>query len=159
MKSLRTSLKLDDILQEVRRLPYTLDGTGVKMAYSPTDSVPDLLWVKPVVEEIEKLRNQKAIHMMVNVLPSGIKVELHRDWMKPTRYQEYHPTVERWHLPLITNPDAIFFGVECGQVYMENGYWWGPVEYWKLHSIWNNGTEDRIHLVVDLDTPHPLGEY
>jgi len=57
---------------------------------------------------------------------------------------------ERWHLPLTTNVETIWWDELEGTFHMRAGLWWGPVPYKVLHSVRNDGSTDRIHLVVDV---------
>ncbi len=53
----------------------------------------------------------------------------------------------RIHIPVITNPDVIFY---CGdaQVHMAAGETW-IFDSWKKHRVENNSDQFRVHLVID----------
>lgn len=55
--------------------------------------------------------------------------------------------VARIHVPLVTSPDVIFW-LNGSQVTLDAGTTW----YLRLsdpHAVYNGGTKDRIHLVID----------
>jgi hypothetical protein len=74
-------------------------------------------------------------------LAAGCAVPQHRD----INYHWYNRV--RIHIPVITNPDVLFF---CGDTYvhMEAGDTW-IFDSWKPHSVENRSSENRVHLVVD----------
>jgi hypothetical protein len=53
----------------------------------------------------------------------------------------------RIHIPVITNPDVIFY---CGeeQINMKAGESW-IFNAWCRHRVFNGGDKDRVHLVID----------
>lgn len=55
---------------------------------------------------------------------------------------------KRIHLPLITNPDVLFC-VGGEEKYMKPGELWEINNNNKLHGVKNNGSKDRIHMVLD----------
>ncbi len=157
-----TKLHLSELALQATTLNYIQDGSGAKMAFAPSAGIPELKEypeITAAVEEIANYRNQKPLHLMINVLMPGVVVPIHRDWLTPTSYQGNNPTVERWHLPVMTNTEAIFWDEEAGARHLVEGVWYGPIKYWIQHQIWNHGTKPRIHIVVDLDTPERQGEY
>lgn len=74
-------------------------------------------------------------------LAAGSEVSLHVD----LNYHWY--TRVRIHIPVITNPDVIFY---CGdeQINMRAGESW-IFNAWRRHRVFNGGDEDRVHLVLD----------
>lgn len=116
--------------------------------------------LKAVIEEIAFLRGgQRPLNLMINKLAPGVHVPPHRDWLRPTQYQAESPTVERWHLPIQTAPGALFWHEGHKTEYFEPGVWVGPIPYWLMHSVVNDSPIERIHIVVDLDTPVRIGRY
>lgn len=84
--------------------------------------------------------------MIINLAPQG-KVDLHIDPL------DYFAKYSRYHVPLKTNPGVTFSG-EPGT----------PLEHMPLghlcrlnnrlpHRLDNNSDENRIHLLVDIETP------
>ncbi|WP_035799615.1 aspartyl/asparaginyl beta-hydroxylase domain-containing protein [Kitasatospora mediocidica] len=62
----------------------------------------------------------------------------------------------RLHIPLTTNPGAVveLDGVE---------HRWQPGEFWfgdfnRMHSVWNSGSEPRVHMVIDCHLVPELAE-
>lgn len=143
------------LLDEINTLEFFQDDTGVLMAYRQSNGIPINSAQHPrlftACIEIASLRKQPLLHMMINRMGPGIEVPFHRDYLKDTQKQGRYPHVERWHFPILTNPEAFFF-TEYEQIHMEAGYWHGPVEYWNLHRVCNRGQWERTHLVVDLDS-------
>lgn len=79
--------------------------------------------------------------VMVNHLRPGGRLAAHRDGL---------PDDWRYHLPVETNPRAVWWDEFGGTMHMDTGYWHGPVPYCGvLHAVANNGPTTRIHLVVD----------
>ncbi len=148
---------------EINKLRFTLDGSGAEMAFMPSSGISDAFKACPelmkAVDEISKARKTPPLNVMLNRLGGGVIVPAHRDWLKPTKLQPENPIVERWHLPIITNGQAVWWDVWDGSRHLPQGIWFGPVPYWITHSVGNYGLEDRIHLVVDLDSPYPIGVY
>jgi hypothetical protein len=74
-------------------------------------------------------------------LAAGNEVSLHVD----LNYHWY--TRVRIHIPVITNPDVIFY---CGeeQINMQAGESW-IFNAWRRHRVINGGDKDRVHLVID----------
>ena len=54
----------------------------------------------------------------------------------------------RIHVPLKTNPNAIF-RVETHTTHMAIGHAY-QIDPTQLHSTWNHGDEDRIHLIFNM---------
>ncbi len=74
-------------------------------------------------------------------LDPGSEVSRHVDF-------NYHwLTRVRIHIPVVTNPDVIFY---CGDehVHMEAGSCW-IFDSWRHHRVVNGGSERRTHLVLD----------
>ena len=143
---MRTEVSIDDLLAETKKLPFFRDGAGIDMAYPSDYGFPTWLKKVPTIQlaiaEIEQLTGGSAVHLMLNRLKPGDYVHPHVDQMD---------VGERWHLVLSTNPDAKWWDeVENKEVHLEQGFWWGPVNYRAMHSVWNYGETERTHLVVDV---------
>ena len=69
------------------------------------------------------------------------EVKLHVDM----NYHWY--TRVRIHIPVITNPDVTFYCADQ-QIHMQAGESW-IFNSWRRHRVTNNGTADRVHLVID----------
>lgn len=159
---MKTICDLGILLKEAESLVYSLDGSGALMAMQQSQGIPDLAKypeLAKAVAEISEIRKTPPLHLMINILKPNVTVPIHRDWILPTKHQSLAPTVERWHLPIKTNPEARYWNELNGVSHMPLGYWSGPIQYWMQHQVWNSGPEERIHIVIDLDTPHALGHY
>jgi hypothetical protein len=151
--------RVTELAEAVAKLPRYLDGSGAAMVFGPNRGIPDVHpLINAAVREIAEARGYEPLHLMINELPPGVVVPKHRDWLLPTTTQPSRPCVERWHLPVQTNPDAMFWDEDRGLQHAPLGVWFGPVPYWILHTVWNLGTTPRVHIVVDLDTPS-IGAY
>lgn len=134
------------------------DGSGAYMAIRPCE-FPEWLrkcdWLIEALDELAWIREQKVLWVMINKLPPDTIVPVHTDTLLPTQ-QGKLPRLERWHLPIVTNPDCYFWDEHHKWTHFALGSWWGPVPYWLNHSVENTGQTERIHVVVDLDTPNPV---
>ncbi|NND81811.1 MAG: aspartyl/asparaginyl beta-hydroxylase domain-containing protein [Gammaproteobacteria bacterium] len=74
-------------------------------------------------------------------LAAGAEVSPHVDF----NYHWYNRV--RIHIPVITNPDVIFY---CGedQLHMQAGECW-IFDSWRNHNVINRSPHDRVHLVLD----------
>jgi Aspartyl/Asparaginyl beta-hydroxylase len=151
---------IEEFLQEVRKLQFELDGSGAKMAFKQSKTPGRWLAHCPMIalamEEIAALREAPVLYVMVNIVPPGCVVPVHTDTLLPHPVFGERPRLERWHLPLKTNNFSTFGGEVDGAIHMEVGYWYGPVQYWENHAVWNHGSDDRIHLICDLDKQYEL---
>lgn len=83
------------------------------------------------------------VQMMLTRLEPGGHLDAHKDGP---------PNRARFHLPLITHPDALWWDEIEGSRHMEAGTWYGPVPYCGiLHSVTNPSPSERIHLIVDFE--------
>lgn len=164
MITFHSSVDLISLLKALQQLSFWLDGSGAEMYVAPNGGLPNEVVqhapIRHAIEEIERLRKLTVLHIMINRLKPGVVVPVHRDFLRPTPLQQRnHPTLERWHLPVVTNDGCLWWGEDTGTVHFPKGKWMGFIPYWKNHKVWNAGQTERVHLVVDLDTPEHLGEY
>jgi hypothetical protein len=95
--------------------------------------------------------------VMITRLPPGRVIPLHTDRIEPAEeaFPDRRPPAayyERYHVVLQSGPGVVF---ECGgeAVYMAPGEcWWFNNQL--LHSVTNNGADDRLHLICDIRTAH-----
>lgn len=80
--------------------------------------------------------------LLVNRLKPHGELGLHRDG--PISH------VQRWHLPVVTNPEVEWWDEDNGTIRFLPGSWWGPVPFTNLHSMVNLGLVYRIHVLADL---------
>lgn len=57
----------------------------------------------------------------------------------------------RVHVPIVTN-DKVTFSVGCETIHMREGEVW-EINNRRIHSVHNDGTEDRVHLILDFVLP------
>jgi hypothetical protein len=97
---------------------------------------------REAVEEIAGIAGKNPARAMVINLKPGGKITRHRD------EGAYAEATERYHLPVITNPDA-WLEVGDQRMHMEAGTFYRFAKHVE-HEGANQGETDRIHLVVDL---------
>ena len=141
LRRIPTSLDILEVRKDVETLEFRRDATGIEMAYGQAAGIPK--WattpgLAKALDEIERIAGP-ALHMMVNRLAPGVEVPTHTDSEGGVR----------WHLPVVTNPDAKWWDEQNGEVFMDSA-WWGPVPYAIPHRVWNHGEAARIHIVVDV---------
>lgn len=138
MNSFPCSVPLGALKDDVMRLEYHQDASGIDMA-ALQGSMPKWLKDSPAIRmALNDVPDAQSV--MVNRLKAGVEVPVHTDAENGVR----------WHLPIVTNPGAMWWDEISGQTHMEAGFWWGPVPYTIPHKVLNRGATDRIHLVVDI---------
>jgi len=75
-------------------------------------------------------------------LGAGSRIREHRDYML-----EYAAGDARLHIPIVTSP-AVEFYLAGQRVFMNEGEAW-YLDFSQPHSVYNGGTADRIHMVLD----------
>lgn len=83
----------------------------------------------------------KIIKMILTKLKSKSEIYSHVD--EGPQFELSH----RIHIPIITNQDVIFTVNDEKKVMNENEMW--EINNLKVHSVINNSSIDRIHLIVD----------
>lgn len=97
---------------------------------------------KPIIKELEQRFDSKVARSMLIRLPAGKNILPHPD------SGHYLMSVHRCHIPVQTNPGVLFtvgettINMEFGKGYEINNSRW--------HRVENNGTTDRVHLLIDL---------
>lgn len=97
--------------------------------------------ISPIVRDLVNRYGGDAMQASITSLPFGENIRQHKDEVGGLR---------RFHIPIKTNNQVIFY---CGesQINMLVGECW-EFDYKKWHKVINNGTTDRIHLLIDLST-------
>jgi hypothetical protein len=128
--------------------------TEWKDYYTDVDSV-DTAWqmrlpnVTKLLHWTQQKMNAKATgNSMLNCMLPGGNVLLHTD------IGRYFATYCRFHIPLQTNSQVTFSGVSEIQEHMPLG-WLYRLNNLMHHSVQNQGTTRRVHLIVDLLLDHP----
>ena len=99
-------------------------------------------FVDPIVLELEKRARGKAARILLIRLDANKNVTEHRD------SGDYLNTVRRFHIPIITN-ENVSYTVNGEKINMKEGECW-EINNRKPHSVDNDSSEDRIHLLVDI---------
>jgi hypothetical protein len=108
-------------------------------------AVHTLPQVRPLISWImSRVEGERLGRVLITRLAPGKVIEPHVDGGSHAAYYE------RYHIPLQSSPGCVF---RCGdeEVFMRAGdCWWfnNALE----HSVINNGTVDRLHLIVDIKT-------
>ena len=93
----------------------------------------------PIVEDLINRFGGKMMQMSLTSLPAQEDIREHSDQVGGLR---------RFHVPIKTNDQTMFY---CGdsKINMKVGECW-EFDYKKWHKVLNNGSTDRIHLLIDL---------
>lgn len=150
MNAFQSRQDIAKLIEEVERLKFHLDGSGVYMATKASPGIiPEIRMstiLMSAINEISLTNNKNPLHVMVNKIPAGITAPVHTDTVLGDPI--------RWHLPLLTNEGCFWWDEINNLLQMKPGVWYGPVPYKSRHTVGNFGTTERIHLVVDLEGPY-----
>lgn len=97
--------------------------------------------LSPELTKLEKYYRGRCTNVMFAKLLSGEKINPHVD-------NRHLLNFYRCHLPIVTNND-IFFYINYNQYKLREGIFY-KINNFLVHSVENNSTEDRIHLIVDI---------
>ncbi len=94
-------------------------------------------YVRQVMASFGEVFGRSRLMKLATANEVSLHVDLNYHWYSRVRI----------HIPVITNPDVIFF---CGdeQINMRAGESW-IFNAWRRHRVTNGGDEDRVHLVID----------
>ena len=98
--------------------------------------------VLPIIGELEELHNGTHGRVFLAKLPAKKSITAHADW------QEYLLVSRRHHIPIITNAN-VHFTVGGETKAMRAGEVW-EINNSKVHSVVNDGEDDRVHLIIDI---------
>ena len=141
--------KVDDIWLRFNRIQGV---SSVEAVANDHESVNypaffELSEARVLIFDLARLVNAERIgRVMVTRLAPGQCIDLHVDGGAHASYYE------RYHVVLQGLPGSMF---HCGgeTVQMRTGeVWWFQNQL--EHSVVNNSADDRVHMVVDLRTPH-----
>ena len=115
-------------------------------------------------EDVERLLEPfgDTVHRVrfMQLKPGGGELERHTDQVDPDSGGSLGK-LARIHFPIVTNPEVMFtvwdYLGNKQKVHMNVGECWF-LDTRKAHRAINGGTENRIHLVVDLITENKLYE-
>lgn len=84
--------------------------------------------------------------MIINHLGPNSGINDHTD---PHRIDDNIPS--RYHVPIVTTPEAVWWDAKYGHTHMEKGFVYGPLPYEDtMHAVHNPGWQNRVHLIVDV---------
>lgn len=139
---------------------FSYGGRRVGIAAENTDTIPlihdtknklnsfvkhqDYDTFEPFIEEVALLLDSPAQiqQAMLTRLRAGSVIGRHKDKGEVTA------RTHRIHLPIMTNPQCIFT-VDAESRHMEAGDVWIIDNVDKYHSVVNNGSTHRVHLIID----------
>lgn len=98
--------------------------------------------IQPIVDTLESIHDGKVGKSLFIKLPAGKNVLPHTDKL------DYLGAVRRHHIAITTNDDVLFF-VNHESKNMKPGECW-EINNSMEHAVENNGTTDRIHLLIDI---------
>jgi hypothetical protein len=96
----------------------------------------------PYIQEVLSTLQCETESVRLLRLGPGARVREHRDYMLG-----YEDGVTRLHIPIMTGAEVGFY-LKGERVEMKEGECW-YLNFNEPHSVENNGTTDRVHLVVD----------
>lgn len=129
----------------VTDIDATWDGFGYPLVKHTIDEKLNEL-TAPIVKKLETMLGGKVGKCVFINLPAGKKVMPHVD------LGYYLNSVHRCHIPIQTHED-ISFTLGGESIYMREGLGY-EINNSRQHSVDNNSTVDRIHLMIDIMPPH-----
>jgi hypothetical protein len=133
-----------ELLQWIDEVKWTVDGTKTLMYCAQGECLRAPWMLLRHIAEICWIKEKNLRYWMINRIPPGVIVPVHKDHVHGERNLRYH-------LPLVTNDKAGYWDEVNGVMIMEQGSWYGPIPYWTDHNVWNKGDSERVHLIVDLE--------
>jgi hypothetical protein len=95
-----------------------------------------------IIKDLEEMCEGVVSQALYINLPAKKTIPPHED------AGEYFFHVRRHHIPIITNPGVDFF-IEGDTKNMKEGECW-EINHSRTHAVFNEGDEDRIHLLIDI---------
>jgi len=116
---------------------------------TPTEIIKYFTYTHEVIKELLVKYNCKPRRIRFSRLKAKKNINWHRDWDETMEYGN-----SRLHLPLIVNN-------KCKSNLCHESYQWTPGglfygDYSFPHQIKNEGSDDRLHLIIDLKDPKNL---
>lgn len=106
--------------------------------FEDTEILARCAYVREILSAIEC--EKEAVRFML--LAPGARIKEHKDY-----FMGFEDGVVRLHIPVITNAQVEFY-LNGERVPMHEGELW-YLDFSQKHRVENNGTTDRIHLVMD----------
>jgi hypothetical protein len=98
--------------------------------------------VLPIIGELERQHDGTHGRVFLAKLPAKKAITPHADW------QEYLLVSRRNHIPVITNANVHFTVGDETKVMAAGEVW--EINNSKVHSVVNDGEDDRVHLIIDI---------
>jgi hypothetical protein len=109
-----------------------------KQAFASTPLMQACPYIRQIMEEM--VFEKQTVRLMR--LGAGGQIKAHKDLAL-----DYAEGYFRLHIPILTNPEVIFY-LNDQPVHMQEGECW-YLNFNEKHSVINSGNTDRIHLVID----------
>ena len=106
--------------------------------FEDTEILARCRYVREVLSRIEC--EKESVRFML--LGAGARIREHKDY-----FMGFEDGVIRLHIPVVTN-ESVEFYLAGERVPMHEGELW-YLDFSQKHRVENNGTTDRIHLVMD----------
>jgi mannose-6-phosphate isomerase-like protein (cupin superfamily) len=106
--------------------------------FEDTEILARCAYVREVLETIKC--EKESVRFML--LAPGARIKEHKDF-----FMGFEDGVIRLHIPLVTNEKVEFY-LAGERIPMREGELW-YLDFSQNHRVENNGTENRIHLVID----------
>lgn len=125
---------------------YAQNGDAANIYAMPNSDIP--LTETPIIKNSKYLRavvqtfKVPLLSVRLLKLEIGAYIKPHRDYNCG-----YEDNIFRIHIPIVTNSEVDFMLDNVRLEMREGQCWYTNVNY--IHSVANNGTSDRIHLVID----------
>ena len=136
---------------DTKTLPIIFDETFEFKEKKKSDIFPlfesEILSIQ---EQLKSILNQdcEIVSFMLVNLPSKKQVMPHVDWLP------FAAKFDRFHIPVLTNDDCIFtVGDESKN--LKVGELWEINNDKHIHSVYNGGDTDRVHIIMDWEVKTP----
>jgi mannose-6-phosphate isomerase-like protein (cupin superfamily) len=118
---------------------FSIQTTGnPHLSYKPTPYLEQSVYIQQLLQQLEC--EKTSIRLMR--MEAGAVIKPHSDYA-----MSYEDGEVRFHIPVFTNENVLFF-LQEERVVMEEGSCW-YLNLGLTHRVRNEGSADRIHLVVD----------
>ena len=126
----------------------------IPLIYNPNDRASELTFhehfesfsshLHGVADAVERhLGKVTILQAMLTRLHAGSEIRRHKDRGQLTA------KTHRIHVPIVTNPDCLF-SIEDEVKHLGAGEIWVIDNVGRFHSVENKGTQNRIHLILDV---------
>ena len=132
----------------IYEFPLNWDGKEKIQAKLFSDCQDIVDAVEPIIQAAEKYHNGTRARILIANLLAGKIITPHND------QGVYLQTIQRNHIPVLTNESATFT-VGNKTINMKENHLY-HINNHKIHAINNFGNTDRYHLIVDIFKNDPL---